>query len=266
VSQNRRVAVVTGAARGIGAAVSRRLAAAGWQLVLVDRCADDPAVPYPLATPGDLEAVVQAVGGPEDAVGEIADVRDRAALEHAVATAVERFGGLDAAVAVAGLIGGGTPAWETPDELWAALFEVNALGVHHLAQAAVPALLTRSAPRSGRFVAVASAAASVGLPRLAGYSAAKHAVVGYVRSLAADLGPEGVTANVVAPGSTRTEMLTASAALYDLEHPEEFAQHHLDPRLLDPEEVAEAVAWLCSEASSGVTGAVLPVDAGMTSR
>ena len=93
----------------------------------------------------------------------------------------------------------------------------------------------------------------------------EHAVVGLVRSLAAELGPHGVTANAVAPGSTRTAMLDASAAVYDLAHPDEFATHHALGRLLDPTEVAAAIAWLCSPASSGVTGAVLPVDAGMTS-
>ncbi len=261
-----RVAVVTGAARGIGAAVSRRLAAAGWRLVLVDRCADDPAVPYQMATPEELDAVAAACGGEGAAVPVVADVRAAAALHDAVALARARFGGVDAAVAVAGLIGGGRPAWETSDDLWAALLEVNLVGVHRLAAAAVPALLERPPPRSGRFVAVASAASVVGLPLLAAYSASKHGVVGYVRSLAADLGPEGITANVVAPGSTRTEMLSASAALYELEDPGELSRHHLDQRLLEPEEIAEAVAWLCSPASSGVTGAVLAVDAGMTSR
>lgn len=256
---------MTGAARGIGAAVSRRLAADGWRLVLVDRCADDPAVPYQMATPEELDDVAAACGA-DAAVAVVADVRDTAALRQAVELGRARFGGIGAAVAVAGLIGGGRPAWETPDDLWAALVEVNLLGTHRLAVAAVPAMLDRPAPRSGRFVAVASAAAVVGLPLLAAYSASKHAVVGYVRSLAADLGSKGVTANVVAPGSTRTEMLSASAAVYELEDPGEFSRHHLDPRLLDPEEIAEAVAWLCSPASSGVTGAVLPVDAGMTSR
>jgi NAD(P)-dependent dehydrogenase (short-subunit alcohol dehydrogenase family) len=106
----------------------------------------------------------------------------------------------------------------------------------------------------------------VGLPRLAAYTAAKHGVVGLVRSLAAELGPEEITANVVAPGSTTTAMLDASAAVYDLGGTAEFATHHLLDRLLDPAEVAALVQWLCGAAASGVTGAVLPVDAGMTAR
>lgn len=258
------VAVVTGAGRGIGAATAEVLAAAGWRLGLVDRGADDPALGYPLATPADLEAVAERCGGPERAVAILADVRDQTALDAAVATVVERFGGLDAAVAAAGAVVGGPTAWESPDDAWSTMLGINAEGVWRLARAAVPALLARPAPRRGRFVAVASTGGLVGLPQLAAYSAAKHAAVGIVRSLAAELGPHGVTANAVAPGSTRTAMLEASAAVYDLADPDEFAIHHALGRLLDPAEVAAAIAWLCSPASSGVTGAVLPVDAGMT--
>lgn len=259
-----RVALVTGAGRGIGAEIALGLARAGWRLVLVDSCADDPAVAYGMATLSEFEAVVSACG--PDSAGHVADVRDQQGLEDAVALAVDRFGGLDAAVAAAGMIGGGPPAWETGDDLWQAMIDVNLVGVWRLARAAVPALLGRSEPRQGRFVAVASAGALVGLPRLSAYVAAKHAVLGLTRSLAAELGPLGVTANAVAPGSTRTEALRASAAIYELGSPEEFSVHHLDPRLLDPAEVAAAVVWLCGTASSGVNGAVLPVDAGMTAR
>ncbi|MGD0083643.1 MAG: mycofactocin-coupled SDR family oxidoreductase [Acidimicrobiales bacterium] len=258
------VVLVTGAARGIGAEVAKGFSRRGWRVVLVDACADDPAVNYRLGTRAELDAVV-AECEPE-AMGFVADVRDQAALDEAAALARERFGGLDAAVAVAGVVGGGSGTWETSDDLWEALIDVNLGGVWRLARAAVPVMLERPVPRRGRFVAVASAAAMVGLPRLGAYVAAKHGVVGLVRSLAAELGPEGITANVVAPGSTRTEGLIESAALYGLASPEAFSEHHLVPRLLEPEEVAAAVVWLCEPASGGVTGAVVPVDAGMTAR
>jgi SDR family mycofactocin-dependent oxidoreductase len=256
------VAIVTGAARGIGAATALRLGAAGWRLVLVDRCEDDPHLPYPLATAGELEAVGAACG---EAITVVADVRDQHALDRAVAVAEDRFGGLDATVAVAGAIVGGGPAWSTTDDEWAAMLSINLDGVWRLARAAVPALLRRPSPRHGRFVAVASAGGVIGLPLLAAYTAAKHGVIGLVRSLAAELGPEGVTANAVAPGSTRSGMLDASAAVYGLESAAVLATHHRIERLIEPDEVAATIAWICSRDSSAVTGAVLSVDGGMTS-
>jgi SDR family mycofactocin-dependent oxidoreductase len=250
------VAVVTGAGRGIGAATARALHADGWRLVLVDRCEDDPALPYALATKDELDAVAQETDG----IACVADVRSQEQLDAAVATAVETHGGLDAAVAVAGGIAGGE-AWSMPEATWDVMLGVNLEGVWRLARAAVPAMLERGA---GRFVAVASAGGTLGLPLLSAYSAAKHGVIGFVRSLAAELGPHGITANAVAPGSTRTAMLDASAAVYGLTDVDEFASHHLLQRLVTPAEVAAAIAWVCSPAASGVTGAVIPVDAGMT--
>jgi SDR family mycofactocin-dependent oxidoreductase len=251
-----RGAVVTGAGRGIGAATARALHADGWSLVLVDRCEDDPALPYALATKDELDAVARDT----DAIACVADVRDQAQLDAAVARAVEAYGGLDAAVAVAGGIAGGE-AWSMPEATWDVMLGVNLEGVWRLARAAVPAMLERG---TGRFVAVASAGGTLGLPLLSAYSAAKHGVIGLVRSLAAELGPHGITANAIAPGSTRTAMLDASAAVYGLTDVDEFASHHLLQRLVTPEEVAAAIAWACSPAASGVTGAVIPVDAGMT--
>ena len=145
-----------------------------------------------------------------------------------------------------------------------AQFDVNVNGVRHLAAAVVPALLEDPAPRQGRVVAVASAAGLLGLPRLGAYSASKHAVIGLIRSLAADLAGTGITANAVCPGSTRGPMLDASAAVYGLSSPEEFASHQLVERLLEPAEPAAMIAWLCGPTSGGVTGAALPVDGGMT--
>lgn len=260
------VALVTGAGRGIGAATARRLAGAGWRLVLVDRCADLAGIPYPLARPEDLEATAAACGGASRAATVVADTRDADALSAAVQVALQRFGGLDATVAAAGCIAGGPEAWETPDQVWEQVVSVNLEGVWRLAAAAVPAMLARPEPRRGRLVAVASAGGLVGLPRLAAYCAAKAGVIGLVRALAAELGPHGVTANCVAPGSTRTAMLDASAAVYDLGSPEELAVHHMLPRLLEPDEPAALVAWLCGPDAGGLTGAVLPVDAGMTAR
>ena len=150
--------------------------------------------------------------------------------------------------------------------MWSALLAINLEGAWRLAKATVPALLQRPEPRQGRFVAVASAGGTVGIYLLAAYSAAKHGVIGLIRSLAAELGPHGITANAVAPGSTTTAMLDASAAVYGLASPDEFATQHLLGRLLAPDEPAALIAWLCGPDSSGITGAVLPVDAGMTAR
>lgn len=257
-----RTALVTGAARGIGAAVVDRLAADGWQVVAVDVCADVPGAGYPLGTEEQLKAL--AGRRPGAVLPVVADVRDPGALERAVRLAHEEFGALDAAVAAAAVMAGGRPLWETTDDEWDVLFETGVRGVARLARATVPALLARPAPRSGRFVAVASAAAHRGLWHLAGYNAAKHAVVGLVRGLAADLRGTGVTATAVSPGSTRTAMLDASADLYGLADPEEFARHQLVDRLLEPQEVAAAICWLCGEQSSAVTGTVVHADGGFT--
>jgi SDR family mycofactocin-dependent oxidoreductase len=256
------VAVVTGAGRGMGSATVDLLVGAGWQVVAVDRSADDPALDYPLATAVELEEVAIRHGASVRAV--VGDVRSASDMCEAVDAAVTHFGGLQAAVAAAGVISGGHVAWEIPDAQWDVQFDINVKGVRNLVAAAVPVLLEAAKPRHGRVVAISSTAGVLGLPRLSAYSASKHAVIGYVRSLAADLAGSDITANVVCPGSTRGPMLDASAAVYDLPSTDEFATHHLLQRLLEPGEPAALIAWLCSPASSGLTGAVLPVDGGMT--
>ena len=262
-----RVAVVTGAARGIGAATVRGLAARGWAVLAVDRCADDPALPYLLGSRGPLDQVVAgasaAAGDPAAVRALAADVRDVVAMAAAVKEAERLWGGLDAAVAVAGVIAGGVPLWEMPFEQMEAVLDTNLGGVLALARAAIPALLRRPEPRSGRFLAVASAAATRGMPMLAAYSAAKAGVAGLIRSLGAELGGTGITANAVSPGSTDTPILAETARLYGLSAGQSFAGQQPMGRLLDPEEVAAALVWLACEESSAMTGAVVAVDGGL---
>jgi SDR family mycofactocin-dependent oxidoreductase len=181
-----------------------------------------------------------------------------------VRLAEERFGGLDAMVAVAGVIAGGVPLWEMPTEQEEAVMDGNLRSVMVAARTGIPALLRRPEPRAGRFVAVASAAATRGLPMLAADCAAKAGVTGVVRALAAELRGTDVTANAVTPGSTATSILDESARLYDLESAESFSAQQPLGRLIRPEEVADTIAWLADAATSAVTGAAIPVDGGLS--
>jgi SDR family mycofactocin-dependent oxidoreductase len=261
-----RVALVTGGARGIGAATVLALASQGWSVLAVDVASDDPALPYLMASVADLASTVELarqVSGPDRVAGYQADVRDGAAMAAAVAEAEERWGGLDAAVAAAGVIAGGAPLWEVPVEQERAVLDVDLGGVVNLARAAIPALLRRPEPRSGRFLAVASAAATRGMATIAAYCAAKAGVAGLIRALGAELGGTGVTANAVSPGSTSTAMLDESARLYGLPDVGTFAAQQPAGRLLDPAEVAAVLAFLAGPGSSAMTGAVVPVDGGL---
>jgi SDR family mycofactocin-dependent oxidoreductase len=254
------LAVVTGAARGIGAAVATGLAQAGWSLLLVDACAAQPGITYEMPAPAKLDTVAEGCARAGATGVEV--LRDDVASGEFASRLADALGGrvADAAVAAAGVIAGG-PGWETGEAAWASLINVNLHGTRRLAEATIPGMVQAG---RGRFIAIASAAALRAMPQLAAYSAAKAAVVGYVRALAGDLAGTGVCANAICPGSTRGVMLAASAEVYDLTGEEEFASQHLIRRLIEPSEVAGAVIWLCGPAASALTGAVLPVDGGLT--
>lgn len=260
----RPVAIVTGAARGIGAAVAIGLADAGWDLVLGDVAHPNAVagLTYPLAT----EAELAAVGADCRARGATVttascDVRHEPDVKSLVALAGNQ---LRAAVAVAGILGAHGLAWEQSAADLDRDLSVNLHGVANLARAAVPVLLAATNPAQCRFVAVISSAATRGLPRLASYVAAKHAALGYVQSLAADLATSGVTANAVLPGSTNTPLLARTAEAYGLASPDLFTANQRIGRLIEPAEVAAAVVWLCSPASSAVTGSAFSVDGSFT--
>ena len=257
-----RVALVTGAARGIGAATVDELCRRGYGVAAVDCCAGEdvpPGVGYPLARPADLAAVAQR--WPDQVRPIEADVRDPEAVRRAVEATIERFGRLDAAVAAAGVVIGGQSQWETPDAHLATLLDVNVVGVWNTAAAVVPALLASPDPSGGRFIAIASVAGQRGLFHLAGYTASKHAVIGIVRGLAADLAGTGVTAVAVAPGSTDTAMVAATAELYATT-PDELAAHQGIRRLLTPAEIAATVALCCSPEGAALHGSVVSADGG----
>jgi SDR family mycofactocin-dependent oxidoreductase len=249
-----RAAIVTGAARGIGAAVVDRLVADGYCVVALDVCSGPP-----LATRDDLDAVARRHG--DAVVPVVADVRDREALDAAVQRAVDRWGRLDAAVGAAAIIRGGMPLWATPDADLDDLWDVDVRGVWNLAAAAIPAMLAGPDPSTCRFVAVASAAGHQGLFHLAGYNAAKHAVVGLVRGLAADLRGTGVTACAVSPGSTDTAMLAATADLYGVDTATLIGHQDLK-RVIAPAEVAAVIAHACSPAGAVLNGTDVHADGG----
>jgi SDR family mycofactocin-dependent oxidoreductase len=240
------VAFVTGAAGGIGSATVRRLVSDGCAVVALD-VRDEVR---------ELEA--------DQVVAVVADVRDREALRAAVGAAVDTFGRLDAAVAGAAVVAGGRPLWETDPAVYDEMLDVDTRGVWNTAAAAVPAMLAGPDPAGCRFVAVASAAGHQGLFGLAAYNVAKHGVVGLVKGLAADLVGTGVTASAVSPGSTRTRMLEATAELYGLPDAQVFSSHQLLRRLLEPEEIAAAVAFCCSREGAVVNGSVVHADGGFS--
>lgn len=258
-----RVALVTGAARGIGAATVDQLCKDGYRVIAVD-IADTSTTPdgvaYPLATAQDLDAV--AARHPDAVIPVIADVRDLDALHAAASLAVERFGRLDAAVAAAAVIIGGEPLWETPTTHLQTLLDVDVIGVWNTAAATIPHMLNGPDPHGCRFVAVASAAGSHGLFRLAGYNVAKHAVIGMVRGLAADLVGTGVTAVAVSPGSTDTQMLQATADIYGLQTVDAFIASSPIRRILKPEELAETITFCCSRTGAVLNGSVVSASGG----
>jgi len=250
-----RVALVTGAATGIGAATARRFAADGARVVLIGRDA------------GALEVVrsgVERAGGLADAV--VADVRDGTGLEDVVVRTIAAHDRIDAIVSNAGIGRHGRVDEQPADELQE-LLDTHVAALWHLARAAVPAMRRQG---SGVIIAVTSVHAYATLPLVSAYAASKTAILGLVRGLALDHAAEGIRVNAVAPGSVDTPMLRASARRRSPDDPDAmlraWGERHPIGRVIEADEVASAIAFLCSDDASAITGTCLPVDGGLLAR
>lgn len=259
----RRVALVTGAARGIGAATVIRLAHSGYAVIALDACGsrDYESIGHAVAPPTRHDLLSVAAEAGAHCHPYVVDVVDAAALTRVVEAAVAAYGRLDVVVCAAAIIDGGEALWDTPVEVLKELIDVDVLGVWNTAVATVPHLIAGPAPEEARLVAIASAAGHRGLFHLSAYSMAKHAVVGLVRGLQADLVATGVVAIAVSPGSTDTPMLEASGQLYGIEAAD-FAAHHSIRRLLRADDLAATIEFCCSPAAAALAGSVVHANGG----
>ena len=266
-----KVALVTGAARGIGRASAIRLAQEGADVVLLDLAAPVTTVPYAAPSRRELDAVeseISALG--QRALVRIVDVRDTAGLAKAVTDAEAAFGRIDILVAAAGIDSWGA-AWELGDEQWQAMIDVNLTGVWKSARAVAPGMIER---QSGSLVFIGSVLSHRPNANFAHYTAAKHGVLGVMRAFALELAPFMVRANSVDPTAVYTDMIMNQRYIdQTVGHPngtvEEVKERYLRWNTMpvpwvEAVDVANAVLFLASDEARFITGAVLSIDGGQT--
>jgi NAD(P)-dependent dehydrogenase (short-subunit alcohol dehydrogenase family) len=248
-------ALITGATRGIGAAIAETLGALGANLTLIGR---------------DREMLDERAGTIAGASGvtvhvETADVSDASAIDHAFESAVAAIGPVSILVNNAGS-GKSAPFHKMERELWDSMIAVNLTGTFICTQAALPAMLDAG---NGRIINVASTAGLIGYGYVSAYCAAKHAVVGLTRSLALETAKKGVTVNAVCPGYTETDLvrdtidnIVAKTGRSVEDATAELAASNPQGRLVQPWEVAQTVAWLALPASASITGQSIPIAGG----
>ena len=265
-----KVAFITGAARGQGRAEAVRLAADGADIIAVDICDQIASVPYPMGTADDLAATVKLV---EDSGARIvaleADVRDPDSVRTALQAGVDEFGRLDVVVANAGIA-----PMQAGQDGWRDVVDVNLTGAHHTVEAAIPVMVPQGS--GGSIVLISSAAGLIGIggndPGALGYTAAKHGVVGLMRAYANHLAPHSIRVNSIHPTGVNTPMINneftrkwLAELTVESERPIDWG-NAMPVNVIEPEDVAAAVAWLVSDEARYVTGVTLPVDAGLVNK
>jgi 3-hydroxybutyrate dehydrogenase len=245
-----RHALVTGGSRGIGRGIAAALVAAGATVTVLGR---------------DRSALERAVGEGAAHAAAVGDVTDGAAIQAVIAKAESRNGPIDLLVANAGQAVS-APFAKSDEALFARMIDVNLMGVVHASRAVLDGMTGRG---FGRIVAIASTAGLKGYPYVTAYCAAKHAVVGFVRALAAETAATGVTVNVVCPGFADTDLtresldrIVAKTGRSREEALAELVRHNPQKRLVTPEEVAHTVVWLCGGGAGAVTGQAIAVAGG----
>jgi NAD(P)-dependent dehydrogenase (short-subunit alcohol dehydrogenase family) len=242
-----KVAIVTGAAGGMGQAITRTFVAAGARVVACDRAVEP------------LRAMCSSLG---DAVADVAgDITDPDVVARSVATAIDRFGRLDAAVNGAAIENETVPLHQTTDADFERMMDVNVTSLFRCMRAQLNAML--HAGNGGSIVNIASTNSFKPQPHQPAYTASKHAVMGLTRSAALDYAAHGIRVNAICPGAIDTPMLRGAMERRGRD-PEEVAKRLSKfGRFGTPQEIADAALWLCSDASSFTTGHALAVDGGM---
>ncbi len=246
-----KIAIVTGASSGIGHATARLFASEGAKVVVNAR------------RQNELDALVEAIardGG--TAVAIAGDVCDEHLSQRLVATALERFGGLDIAFNNAGVVGPMGPLQDMASSDWHTVLDINLTGAYLGAKYQVPALLQRG---GGSLLFTSSFVGhTAGMPGMAAYAASKAGILGLVKCLAVELGAHGIRANALLPGGTDTPASITNAPDAGPEVLAFVEGLHALKRMAKPEEIAQAALYLASDAASFVTGAAMPVDGGVS--
>ncbi|MGI8331533.1 mycofactocin-coupled SDR family oxidoreductase [Actinomadura scrupuli] len=267
-----KVAFITGAARGQGRSHAVRLAEEGADIIAVDLCADLENVPYPLGTAEDLAETarqVEALG--RRVIARRADVRDHAALRAIADEGAAEFGRLDIVVANAG-VNKPAPAQDLEERVWLDVIDIDLGGVWRTCKATIPHLI--GGARGGSIVLTSSAAGLKAYANIAHYTAAKHGVVGLMKTLAQELAPHRVRVNTVNPTQVDTPMIMNEPMFElfcpDVENPTRAdfapvsqAMNALPVPWVDARDVSDAVLFLASDEARYITGVALPVDAGV---